>query len=323
MSSILTQPAHSKIGGLILSSCCRWRPCHQLLWFVAVVVLCVQRPSVQMIWNEPLSLCADSQPSTEVTPKEVTVTKVTASAIQPIRKLVPPFKIFQVGTPRTGSTFQYHLLQAIVSLKSPPGTFVNSLFVKEPFFQDTELVQKYMAPNATFVIKAHKFPVDQKRRKYWKTRNVSVFASSEGFPYAVYTHDRNRILDCPICEIDSYVPIFGLTTNDVKLLRSYISDFSIIRRCCGMQMSKYEVLRLNGCKMSSHAYNIDYPKCEQYNLTEVEHHFANNPIPFTPLYTEYNWAKPGDCHRFQEMIKEGRGFNGEPVSKCTLPRTKK
>lgn len=300
----------------MLPSWCRWRQFTKVLWFVAIVVLCVQRRSNHTIWSDdPLHVasCADSELSTNVI-------SVTPTQVKAARKLVPPFKIFQVGFPRTGSTFQYHLLQAIVSLKSPPGTVVNSLYVKEPFFKDKELLRKYMVPNQTFVIKAHAFPVDAKRRKLWSANNVTVFASSDGFPYAVHTHDRNRILDCPICEIDSYIPIFGLTSNDVRLLRSYISDFSIIRRCCGMQMSKYEVLRLNGCKMSTYAYNVDYPKCEQYNLTEIEHHFANNPIPFTPLYTEYNWAKPGDCRRFQAIIKGGRGFNGEPVKKtCTLP----
>ena len=321
MSLCFIQPFHSKICRLIVSPLCRWRQCHKFLWFVAVFVLCVQRRSVHLIWNDdalPSQSCADSLPSTEVTP-----TKVSSTGKQPSRKLAPPFKIFQIGAPRTGSTFQYHLLQAIVSLKSPPGTVVNSLFIKDPSTKDKEQVQKYLVPNSTFVIKSHHFEVDKKLRKGWKPSSVSVFASSEGFPYAVYTHDQNRIQDCPICEIDSYVPIFDLTSNDVRLLRSYISDFSIIRRCCGMQMSKYEVLRLNGCQMSKYAYNVDYPKCEQYNLTEVEHHFASNPIPFTPLYTEYNWAKPGDCSRFQAMIKEGRGFNGEPVTKCTLLRNKK
>lgn len=291
-----------------------------MLWFVAVVILCIQRPSANMMfWSQDLLAtqhsCDDSQPS---------VQNSSTAPVQTTRRLVPPFKIFQVGTPRTGSTFQYHLLQAIVALKSPPRTQVNSLYVNAPFFKDKESLRKYLAPNTTFVIKAHKFPVDAKRRKLWKeNNNVTIFASSEGFPYAIYKHDQNRILDCPICEIDSYVPIFGLTPNDVRLLRSYISDFSIIRRCCGMQMSKYEVLRLNGCKMSKYAYNIDYPKCEQYNLTEIEHHFANNPIPFIPLYTEYNWAKPGDCLRFQEIIKEGKGFNGQEVSSCELPQKKK
>ena len=42
--------------------------------------------------------------------------------------LRPPFRMLQVGKPRTGSTFQFRLLDAIAHLKSPVGTRILSSF---------------------------------------------------------------------------------------------------------------------------------------------------------------------------------------------------
>ena len=95
-------------------------------------------------------------------------------------------------------------------------------------------------------------------------------------------------------------------------------DFEILRQCCGLQMSKYEVLRLNGCDVSQYIYQPDYPHCESHDLTTIEASFANSPIPFHVNSPEYNWEKPGDCARFNAEVSLGKGFNGRSFDSCEI-----
>ena len=48
--------------------------------------------------------------------------KLSINTTLPLR---PPFRIIQIGQPRSGSTFQYQLLTTIASLKASPGDAVN------------------------------------------------------------------------------------------------------------------------------------------------------------------------------------------------------
>ena len=84
-------------------------------------------------------------------------------------------------------------------------------------------------------------------------------------------------------------------------------------------MSKYEVLRLNGCDVSQYMDQIDYPHCEKYDLPAVETRFAKDPIPLKEASPKFNWVEPGDCARLNAQVATGLGFNKKPVENCTAP----
>jgi len=105
---------------------------------------------------------------------------------------------------------------------------------------------------------------------------------------------------------------------EVAVVTEYMELYEKIRQCCGMQMSKYEVLRLNGCDMAEFRHAPDYPQCETYDLPDVERRFAANPVPYYEKNTGVNWAKPGDCARFGKTIAAGKGFNFRPFDGCRL-----
>merc|ERR1712060_171636 len=74
----------------------------------------------------------------------------------------------------------------------------------------------------------------------------------------------------------------------------------------------------NGCDVNEYKEQLDYPHCEEVNLTTIENEFSSSVIPFQENNPDYNWAKPGDCMYFRDKVTSGKGFNGRPVSGCDL-----
>ena len=83
-------------------------------------------------------------------------------------------------------------------------------------------------------------------------------------------------------------------------------------------MSKYEVLRLNGCNVSKYVDLPNYPHCDDHDVYSVELRFAKSLIPFAALNTGLNWATPGDCARLNAEVAKGKRFNGQPLMSCDL-----
>ena len=86
--------------------------------------------------------------------------------------------------------------------------------------------------------------------------------------------------NCSLCEIERYYkPIFNLTDEEVKLLEDYMSNYQILRRCCGMQMSKYNRLRLHGCDVTEYKNDVSgkhrYPWCENHDFEKIENEFMS------------------------------------------------
>mmetsp|Transcript_4109 Transcript_4109/g.5555 ORF Transcript_4109/g.5555 Transcript_4109/m.5555 type:complete len:1031 (-) Transcript_4109:239-3331(-) len=229
--------------------------------------------------------------------------------------LLPPYKIVQIGAPRTGSTFQFELLRAIVALKSPAGAEIKSRVVSKSDWNEG-VFEELQSSTESFVVKTH--IADERLIAASDSGSVSVFSSSDIVPYSLYTQQRQNIEDCSACEIDQYRSLFDLTDEDVATLKKHMQDYEILRQCCGFQMSKYEVLRLNGCDVSEYTEQPDYPHCERHDLSSVEMSFANSPISFETTNPEFNWAAPGDCARLNAEVATGKGFNGRRLDGCKL-----
>jgi hypothetical protein len=175
----------------------------------------------------------------------------------------------------------------------------------------------------SFLLKSHNPKLSQE-----DLTNVSVFASiqseSKAEKYsrsALYTQTSSNLLSCSLCEVDHYVPYFDLSVEDVHHIKHFLSRYEIVRRCCGLQMSKYEMMRLHKCDMTPYRALSDYPNCEIYNKTEVEIQLVENPggIERKEPNPKLNWSKLGDCKYFDDLIVEKQlGFNGKPFDgKCS------
>jgi len=148
-------------------------------------------------------------------------------------------------------------------------------------------------------------------------QQIAVFSSGNRASFARYNQYLPNLLNCSLCEVDQYRHFFDLTDQDVALLKEYMGLYEKIRRCCGLQMSKYNFLRLHGCDISAFVERPDYPHCERENLTDVEERFAAIPIGYKVSEPKYNWGKPGDCTRFDtRIVSEKKGFNGHPFQGC-------
>mmetsp|Transcript_32112 Transcript_32112/g.39398 ORF Transcript_32112/g.39398 Transcript_32112/m.39398 type:complete len:548 (+) Transcript_32112:418-2061(+) len=132
------------------------------------------------------------------------------------------------------------------------------------------------------------------------------------------TQTREELSRCQSCEAGHYADVFNLTSDDVSVLTEHMTLYSTLRQCCGYQMSKYEVLRLNGCDVSRYQNLSDYPRCEQYNnnFTAIENRFISSGIPYSTLSYPYDWSAPGDCAASRASVASGRGFNNWTVHDC-------
>ena len=227
------------------------------------------------------------------------------------------YRILQSGGSRTGSTFQYQLLCSIVQMKNPPDAppAICSFIGK-----NLSSYQDAIKSGASFVFKTHYS--SEAMINATRDNDLEIFSSGgRGSKVAVYIQQREQLEKCPICEIKEYKPFFGLSDEEVKQLENHMQLFTIIRQCCGLQMSKYEVLRLNGCDVSSYVDKPDYPHCERHDLDKTEQEFAASRIPYIVNNPKFNWAKPGDCKRFREKTEKKKlGFNGKAVTSCKLEK---
>jgi len=121
-----------------------------------------------------------------------------------------------------------------------------------------------------------------------------------------------------MCEIEHYQSFFGLTTNEVNTLKEYMGLNEKIRQCCGIQMSQYEIHRLNGCDMNGYIEKLSYLNCEKYNFDDIELKLKANPIPYHEDNNKLHWSKPGDCARYRMIISSGKTFNGNEFDGCYI-----
>jgi len=138
---------------------------------------------------------------------------------------------------------------------------------------------------------------------------------------SLYEQTKVHLIQCPACQVEQYRSIFGLSDQDVEILNQYMHAYGQLRQCCGLQMSKYERMRLNGCNMTMHLSKKDYPHCETLDLPAMEVVLATSPIPRqVHVGSSFNWEQPGDCAKYKAMIQTKHlCFNGSPFEGCQDP----
>lgn len=235
--------------------------------------------------------------------------------------LQPPYRIVEVGQKRSGSTFQFQLLDAIAQVKSKGEYKVEFLGYLKKSIKISKEVDVYPE---SFVAKTHgihDLDLAQAQRDGKLLVFTSGFIPSDDM-YGIGLHNQRRsdLERCSMCEIDKYQPIFGLTDEELSLVKEYMSAYEKIRQCCGMQMSHAERARLNGCDMTLVKKWSTYPHCElvdkqaeeqkMVSFQDVIEHRANSP--------KDNWSQMGDCAKFDAKIAAGETRTGRKY-KCPYP----
>jgi hypothetical protein len=220
--------------------------------------------------------------------------------------LRPPFRIMQVGQPRSGSTFQFHLLDAITQLKNDPDQY--EIDFKFQGNIDEDIAESFAE---SFVYKTHKRKSDVLWRLHEEGELV-IFTS--GVPtglrtgrLSLYNQEKANLITCAECEVDNYAALFDLSPEEVNLVKNYLRLYSLLRRCCGLQMSKYEAARLSGCNVTQYTTLPEYPYCELVNKSAVEEQMMHSPIQHRSDNPSGNWAVPGDCAKFDAKLMSGKG----------------
>lgn len=217
-------------------------------------------------------------------------------------KISQGIKIVQLGQARSGSTFQYRLLCAIVRLRRKDVQCKWHPYMK---VSDTEFTN----PNISFVHKTHT-PIAEFQSLHHESQ-IHVFSSGNMAQYAHYNQKKDNLQNCSNCEVEKYRCLFNMTDMEVTFLQEVMEMWGILRRCCGFQMSKYERLRLHGCDVKTFQNLAQYPNCEKYNLTMIEEKFLSFPQTHTNNRAGYD-----NCEVSRAEIVQGKDFNGALFQGC-------
>jgi hypothetical protein len=282
----------SGLGLFILGSCSPILPSNR----ATAEGTSIQRTSInQALCNQAIPLNALQ--------KAATKTNVTLP-------LQPPFRILQVGRPRSGSTFQFHLLGAITQLKN------KDLLGMDFNWKGKITREKFEDYGESFLYKTHHID-DEYLVELHQQGELVIFSSgltpdNAAYNVSMYNQDKHNLERCAECEVDHYQALFGLTHEEVNVVKNYLRLYSILRRCCGLQASHFEMSRLHGCTVTDTTRRLpEYPYCELVNKEAVEQEMMRNPITYRPVNAKINWAQPGDCAKFDKQIANGMHSNGK------------
>lgn len=205
--------------------------------------------------------------------------------------------LVQYGKPRTGSTFQFAILDAINVLKGNAYTLTK-----------THITPSHLLDKCVFVSQKQK-SVDQT----WLERHPVLHIQK----YEIFSR-------YPLHEIEAYTSIFNLTNDERNKLHVYMKYWNIIRRCCGSQASVDYRNMIHGIKKRKHLFEtVDFMDCSIYNITEVERLLFKTTIANrmqNGIVVEYNRpkAQPNYCKKEKKKLYLGYDFNG----KILLPANK-
>ena len=223
--------------------------------------------------------------------------------------------IYTIGQPRTGSTFQQVLLCLLAHLRSRSvscGADEKNVTLR--------VVKLHPMHNHVLHLGSSEMLFTTERDAgIWTSTNFSWTGKN-----ASHVQRYQEFVRCPMCQISMYQPIFQLSDKEVLELTQYLRYWSILRQCCGSQLSKWFQGELLGCAgLDYHVEGrLDYHMCGVMNLTAVEEHMIQSSlysiVPAdklaAPSHLRFLWHKRGDCARSHGDIRDGVGFNLQSIS---------
>eukprot|EP00441_Pelagodinium_beii_P032871 CAMPEP_0197632418 /NCGR_PEP_ID=MMETSP1338-20131121/9179_1 /TAXON_ID=43686 ORGANISM="Pelagodinium beii, Strain RCC1491" /NCGR_SAMPLE_ID=MMETSP1338 /ASSEMBLY_ACC=CAM_ASM_000754 /LENGTH=315 /DNA_ID=CAMNT_0043203983 /DNA_START=50 /DNA_END=997 /DNA_ORIENTATION=- len=222
-----------------------------------------------------------------------------------------PDVIIQWGRHRTATTLQFQGL--CVALLLVHGEHPKKVRCE---FRHPELIgDEDVFPVLKFHYVDH---FSQQFHELTSDRRVWIFATAEDHEAARnVTREVRQKLDMPVKYIQlaskvamrSYTiltdlqPVFGLTDEQTRQLLEYMKYWSMLRQCCGVQMSADYREALTGAVDSiKSAYSFSSPACDIYNVAHVE-----SKLMATDVWKKY--SKHGPANIRSPSVKDGE-FTG-------------
>ena len=226
--------------------------------------------------------------------------------------------IVQFGTPRTGSTFQFWLLCTAAKMKAQALGAGNVTCMFAPSQPDAENAIRQHGHR--LVLKTHhEVPAS------CKSGGCFVFTSdttnTPKWPGTLYQQLLARLLVAPLAEVSNYQAAFDLSAADITALEGYFRHWSVLRECCGSQMSVEYRLSLHGCVndtiLAKDPDSLRYPACEAYQIRQVAELMGRTSIITRGIH---EWKSPANvaesCEKSRQKIIDGMEFNGEKFTSC-------
>lgn len=229
--------------------------------------------------------------------------------------------IVQYGTPRTGSTFQWYLLCTAANMKLHDLGEGSVHCAFAPNASNAE--QAIREHGHKLVLKMHQPPPAS-----CKSGGCFVFTSHTDnrpkWPGTLYQQVSTRLLVAPLAEVSRYEAAFDLSAADVTALHGYFRYWSVLRECCGSQMSLEYRLRLHGCAndtiLAKDPDSLHYPACEAYDIREVAELMGRTSIVTRGIHGIMGGRSPTaivqSCEASRQAIIDGMDFNGAYFTSC-------
>jgi len=186
--------------------------------------------------------------------------------VDPARQKNPsslPNMIIQWGVPRTATTLQFQTLCLIMTLKHPEKTTCSFVQEKTTATEKSRLYSMIKhAKNSIIVLKTHDEKLMKTLRKKGRAagRDVWLFATADNktagsdgnvLDWQPTTAKLSKRLHTPVkyaqvlsllsargkSILKDYKPIFQLSDEETDHMMAYMSQWDILRQCCGAQMS--------------------------------------------------------------------------------------
>ena len=199
--------------------------------------------------------------------------------------------LLQYGEPRSGSTFQYWLLESISALKK----------------------FRYN------VSKTHRRPNFNKISPECVFRSVKTNWDHDVY---AYTQRYSEFSAHPLTEVKKLGILFDLDKNELRQLHAHMKYWSILRRCCGSQSSIDHRNQMHNSNQLHHSFEAyDFMECNMYNISQVELYITRTTVyrllkqAQRSLIVEF-YRPPwhlGYCQKADQKLRDGFDFNDKKI----------
>ena len=249
------------------------------------------------------------------------------------------------GPGRAQTTLQFQSACALQILLHPTAT-VSCRFVREA--QLTTVLQNLLKPTLSaptyYVLKSHDtFTEVQKAVHQAGAGNITslwVVNISENLNWAeeaeklrqadtvldiAYVQTTARVGSVGYQLVWDYQPLFQLTSFQMQQLLEYMRYWSILRQCCGMQLSadwRHYLWNDTDWKNRWSVTSPKYPGCESHNITEVQRRImqahlwkpmlaaADDGVAITQMVVNKSSGQWMNCEKSYNMMRAHQlGFN--------------
>jgi hypothetical protein len=200
--------------------------------------------------------------------------------------------LVQYGEPRSGSTFQFWLLQSISALKG--------------FRYRVE--KTHAAPDIANITSPCIF------RSLKQRRDRREYAYTQLYP---------NFSAHPMAEVKNLGLLFGLNNDKLRQLHVHMKYWSILRRCCGSQSSidHRNKMHRKATALLHPFETYDFVECNMYVMPQVEHYLTQTTVyqllrkAKMKVVLEFHrppWT-PGYCKKADEKLRDGLDFNDKKI----------